>query len=121
MKIKIRYLAAIAAGMLMISGTTAAQTVAGAGAHSCGKFLDDVEAGGEVMNLIYFAWIQGFLTGLNTKYLPSQEFATNISDRAGMELWIKNYCEDNPLDQFTMAGAQLWAELRVKQGLRPST
>jgi len=50
----------------------------------------------------------------------SPESATELSDSAEMEIWIKNYCEENPLDQYLMAVTRLWAELRAKQGLDPA-
>ena len=115
-----RYLVAIAAGMLMAPVIAAADevlAVAGAGASSCGKFIADTE-GTETMSLIYFSWAQGFLTGLNAKYVKSRD-STDLSDRDALELFIENYCEENPLDNYVRAAAKLWHELRARQELEP--
>ncbi len=116
-----RCLAAITAGMLMVANTATSDdklVVAGVGANSCGKFIADIEAGHQILTSLYFSWVQGFLTGLNTKYLLCPESATELSDHDALMLWIKNYCEENPLDQYLMAVTKLWAELRVKQKIQ---
>ena len=118
MNMKMRYLTIIAVGVLMTANTAVSDDVAGAGGRSCGKFLADSETGREILGAFYFSWAQGYLTGLNTKYLLCQELSTDLSDVAAIKFWIKNYCEENPLDQYLMAVTKLWAELRVKQKIQ---
>ena len=123
MKIKIRYLAAIAAGLLMVSNIAASKetlALVGAGANSCGKFIAETEDS-ELMRNLYFFWAQGFLSGLNFKYMKSARFAADLSDQEALILWIKNYCEDNPLDHYAAATVHLYRELRRRQGLDPDT
>ncbi len=119
MKIRMRYLIIIAVGLLIATNSNASETVAGAGVNSCGKFLADIETGGEVLSAVYFSWAQGYLTGLNTKYSLGRRSAAELPDRAEIEFWIRIYCEDNPLDQYLMAATRLWASLRATQGLDP--
>lgn len=57
MKIKIRYLAAIAAGLLMVSNIAASDekhVIAGGGFSSCGKFIADTKDA-EFMSNLYFS------------------------------------------------------------------
>ena len=91
-------------------------TMLGAGGTSCGEFIAGKEKYGTV-SLVHISWAQGFLTGLNVKYLEILESVTELPDRAAMELWIENYCQENPLDNFGFAIRKLWRELRARQGL----
>jgi len=126
--IKMRYLAAVVAGMLMITNTAASDEprymtgapryMTGAGIASCGKFIADTEDD-ETFGNVYFFWAQGFLSGLNIKYLLNMESATDFLDHEAMKLWIENYCKENPLDNYSVAAMKLWHELRVRQGLNP--
>ncbi|MCH8867836.1 MAG: hypothetical protein IID58_13430 [Proteobacteria bacterium] len=123
MKTKMRYLAAIAAGFLMVSNIAALDekhVIAGGGSISCGKFIADTKDD-EFMSDFYFSWVQGFLSGLNFKYLESTEITTDLSDHEALQLWIKNYCNDNPLDLYYIAAGKLWVELRHRQGLSQDT
>jgi len=122
MNIKMRYLAAITAGMLMVTNTAASDDeiyLAGAGGASCGKFIADKEDD-KIFRDLYFFWAQGFLSGLNFRLLLNDtESAVEFSDYEAHKLWIENYCEENPLDIYALAVAKLWPEIRAKQGLDP--
>ena len=124
MNIKMRYLTIIVVGILLAAYPAVSDDVAGAGTGSCGKYLAAIEGADDGDNLsivresMYFSWVQGYLTGLNSRYLLCQELSTDLSDVSAIEFWIKNYCEENPLDQYLMAAAKLWAELRVKQKIQ---
>ena len=122
MNIKMRYLIVIAVGMFMVTNPAAPDErptiIVGAGAASCGKFIAGTE-GDDKFRAAYFFWAQGFLSGLNYKYFLNWASATNLSGYAAMKIWIKNYCEENPLDSYGVATEKLWHELRVRQGLDP--
>jgi len=114
-----RCLAAITAGMLLVTNTAASDdkiVVAGVGANSCGKFIAETKDD-ETFRAAYFYWAQGFLSGLNYKYGLSPEFATDLADYNALMLWVDNYCEENPLDLYGVAAIKLWHELRIRQGL----
>ena len=101
--------------MLMTTNPTVADelVLVGVGAASCGKFIADYELVGDS----YLQWTQGFLSGLNLKYFQNWQSATDLSDPYALQLWIQNYCEENPLDVYVVAASQLWHELRARQGL----
>jgi len=120
MNIKMRYLAAITAGMLLAANIAAQNNgtmiLVGVGANSCGKFVAETKDDDD-FRVAYFFWAQGFLSGLNYKYFDRTEFSTNLADHNALQLWIENYCEENPLDMYGVATIKLWSELRTRQGL----
>jgi len=120
--IKMRYLAAIAVGMLMAANIAAQDNgpmaLVGVGARSCGKFVAETKDD-ENIRAAYFFWAQGFLSGLNQKYLVRFESSTDLADHNALRLWVENYCEENPLDSYYVATFKLWHELRRRQGLDP--
>ena len=122
MTFKMRYLTIIVVGILMAANATASDEspiiLAGVGTVSCKKFIADTEDD-ESFRTAYFFWSQGFLSGLNYKYFLNWASATNLSGYAAMKIWIKNYCEENPLDSYGVATEKLWHELRARQGLEP--
>ena len=113
-----RYLTIIAAGMLMATHTVveAQKVIVGAGAFSCGKFIagDDWSS-----RAVFFAWAQGYLSGLNVKYFldVSASGSTDLDDTDGQKVWLLNYCRENPLDLYFSAVNSLWVALREQQGL----
>jgi len=92
----------------------------GAGVLSCGKILATSKYN-QLTRTIYFTWVQGFLSGLNVKYLRADtpESATDLSDNNALQIWIENYCQENPLDQYHIAATALWHVLRARQRLDP--
>ncbi len=59
----------------------------------------------------------GFLSGIN---LGGKGIDVDLSDYAGQNKWLENYCEENPLERYYIAIIRLWEELRQQQGLEPS-
>lgn len=115
MNIKNRYLAAIAVGILLAANTVAAAgnlaSIVGAGTASCGEVLSSS------IEISYFIWAQGHLSAMNLFLTTVEE--TNLSDHDGQQIWLKNYCEENPLEKYVQAVWSLWIELRITQGLEP--
>ncbi len=113
-----RYLVAIAAGMLMATHTVveAQKVIVGTGALSCGKFIAEDDWSTRAS---FFTWAQGYLSGLNVKYFldVSAPGSTDLQDTDGQKVWLLNYCRENPLDLYFGAVNYLWAALREQQGL----
>jgi len=89
--------------------------VVGAGGTSCGRFIAQHRI--RTHRDVYFTWTQGYLSGLNANH--GEADSTDLSDYEAHKLWIKNYCEENPLDLYAIAALNLWHELRDRQGLEP--
>lgn len=68
---------------------------------SCGRYVQEIITDPARMN-VYHWWLAGFVTGTN--YLRGRNSST---DAPGYELWIKNYCEANPLEFFIAAASKL--------------
>ncbi len=117
MNIKMRYLAAIVASMLMAMSSAAPPgTMVGPGLVSCGQFLEDKEQLATLLDREYFAWAQGFLSAANA-FVAHPKPYVDLSDIAGQKLWLENYCQQNPLDKFYVATVELWKDLAKRQGL----
>ena len=125
MNIKMRYLAAIAAGVLLAASTVAADenklALMGVGWQSCGKYLtttkDDVSFDDVAFDFAYTSWTQGFLSGLNYDFILRSGTTTDLSDHQAQKIWIENYCKEYPLEKYLVAVVTLWVALRHQQGL----
>jgi hypothetical protein len=79
------------------------------GVRSCATYLQDFEAKswGQVVNQ---AWLAGYLTA-NNYITPGTYQILGNSDLSGAELWVKNFCEKNPLKNMASAAESLLLEL----------
>ena len=127
MTFKMRYLAAIAAGVLLAANTVAAdenkRALMGVGWQSCGKYLtttkDVVSFDDVAFDFAYTSWTQGFLSGLNYDFILRSGTTTDLSDHQAQKIWIENYCKEYPLEKYLAAVVTLWVALRHQQGLEP--
>lgn len=119
MNIKMRTLTIIAVGMLLAANIAAEDDVAGVGAKSCGQVLK-AKKESDMLALLSYSWAQGFMSALNLKHFGS-EGVVNLSDRAAHEIWLENFCKENPLSKYLVAVGVLWNELREQQGLEPES
>jgi hypothetical protein len=113
----------VASGFLMLPADAQKPTsVRGAGAQSCGQYVQaydqyrpfangntgGVMASAAIGNYAqYEAWIQGYLFGVDSwNRQQLRDF-----DRAGMQLWIYNYCEKRPLEIIANAALAFYRTL----------
>lgn len=68
---------------------------------SCGKYVQDITKTPEEAE-VYRWWIAGFVTGANI----AKKRITS-TDNEAHEAWLKQYCQDHPLDTFIKAAAEL--------------
>lgn len=74
-------------------------------ARSCGQFVDARDQGRRgnyQLENMFAAWIQGYMTGLNSLLVDTYDIAGS-TDEDALELWLENYCKANPLDSFPKA------------------
>jgi hypothetical protein len=84
-------------------------TTMGVGSNSCGKFIaaigkippgklnvmNNTDAGRLVSeNAQYQEWLMGFLTGMNAAHAGGQQIED--LDIAGIDLWMRNWCNKHP-------------------------
>jgi len=101
--------------VLVVSGNLYAEerqpfTTIGVAINSCGSVVDALNGGNYEQQ--YYGYINGFITGIN--YTEGGRLGANIDNEARM-LFIKNYCNENPLDPFMTALIELEKELRKRK------
>lgn len=82
--------------VLLIPVTSAATPIKGAGASSCGDWVEDRKQDSYHPKL---HWIQGFISAYN-QYVyfgknPNGVFGS--ADHKAIAVWMDNYCQQNPL------------------------
>ena len=121
MNITVQHLLLVAAGMLVTMENVMANddkaVMAGAGATSCGLYLEFKQKG-DMFGNAYLSWAQGFMSAANINFM-SEGNTTDLSDADGQEKWLENYCNENPLERYSAAVVRLWNVLRSMQGLEP--
>jgi hypothetical protein len=101
--------------ILVSSGPAAAQKpgdifVAGAGIHSCGKFLE-ARRGPAAAEAEYANWTSGYLTGVNWMGGGGINKALESTDLSGRMAWLEKHCREKPLVSFFDAVSALVLEL----------
>ena len=120
---KLRHLAAAAGLFLLIAPDAAAgeKAVAGAGVTTCAVFASRYKENLEKVEIIYFTWAQGFMSGLNTGLIASNsetpDLHPNDFDTEDQQGHIRHYCDQHPLADYFEATLDLYNEMRQKQGL----
>ncbi len=87
-------------------------TVLSLGTKSCGTVVSDFNKGdwGKLTNSI---WVAGYLTAINEHTFRGKNVAGS-TDPDSWDLWIYNYCSQNPLDNLYKAASALYMELKSK-------
>jgi hypothetical protein len=118
-----RYL--LATAMMLLFGTHAfgAPTILGVGLHSCGRWTHshdaalDGDATGKIEQLVYTAWMSGFISAFNIYVAPGGN-TTGDQPMAAVTGWIDQYCTMHPLDNLSVAADRLLGELGRERNLR---
>ena len=79
------------------------------GVRSWATFLQEFEAK-SWGQLSTQAWLAGYITAINFQTPNTFQILGN-SDLLGAELWVKNFCEKNPLKNLANAAESLLLEL----------
>lgn len=86
------------------------------GAVSCASFLRELESKSS-QSTAYLAWLAGYVTAYNAQTQKTYQILGN-SDLFGAELWVKNFCEKNPLKNISLAAAVLMIELHPTRQIK---
>ena len=76
-------------------------TVYNVARYSCGKFIADTADNIQAKE-VYSWWLGGFISATNM-----QKGRATTTDRYAHDLWIRNYCKDNPLQLYFSAAVML--------------
>jgi hypothetical protein len=82
--------------------------MSGAGAFTCGKFASEYAKNPEQVEGLYFAWAQGFMSGLNLDLAAGvvngkKEFRDLEGPIENQKSRMRIYCNAHPLAPFTEA------------------
>ncbi len=88
-------------------------TIMGSGTKSCGTIAKDHEED-RWSKVIDSAWVNGYITSYNNYEHTGEDVAKGI-DAAAIDLWIYNYCKENPLDNLHDATRELVNEFVKRQ------
>jgi hypothetical protein len=93
-----------------INATAAEMELMGLGASTCGQFASSYRKSPELVELNYFAWAQGYLSGLNMGSLVQGGLSKNIGGISTDEQQriIRQYCNDHPLSNYNQAVTDLY-------------
>lgn len=86
-------------------------TIRGAGAVSCGKYLE----GQKNAVLTETSWVQGFLSGMNVADAVIGKQMISLPDLESINLYMINYCKENPLENAYLGSMNLYIELRARR------
>ena len=79
----------------------------------CSVYLNNLKQGG-LRQMSMKAYVAGFVSGVNL-ISPETYDVLGQSNVDGALLWLKNYCEKNPLEKLGKPMAELMAELYPKR------
>jgi len=110
----------IVAGVMLVwvTSTMAADdagifTIMGSGTKSCGSVVEAHEED-DWGKRINSEWVNGYITSYNNYEHTGQDVAKGIG-AAAIDLWIYNYCKENPLDNLQDATRELVNEFVLRQ------
>ena len=98
--------------------------VLGVGSYSCGRFIATTSKHlpGTIMpsrdgnfvseNAEYTQWLLGFLSGFNAAHAGEREQQVTGSDPAGMDLFMRNWCNQHPTQSVFEGALALINEMR---------
>lgn len=110
---------AFSLALLLVAGAEAAAEeaiLAGAGALSCGEMLRDVSETAN-MKSTYASWMQGFMSALNYLNAAKKSVHIDLNYDEGQWVWLKNWCNEHPLELVAYGVDDLYVELIEQQGL----
>lgn len=90
-------------------------TVIGAGAQSCGRWVDldrSVGMADGVLKSMMLSWVQGYISGVTSVLHRSDTPIGDLPDPAAIEGWLRNYCTQYPLADLSTGANALVKELR---------
>lgn len=104
-----------ALALMVISSTTAlAGEIKGAGAGSCGEWVEDRKNGNWSAQM---HWVQGYISAYNVYAYrgknPNGVFGN--ADHKALAVWLDNYCGNNPLSSPASGMPELISELSRRQ------
>jgi hypothetical protein len=128
-------LAVCLAAMIWGTVANADYEAIGIGNLSCGKFIASIgkrppggittmsTRNGELVseNAQYVQWLMGFVSGFNAvmAHIGEEQQQVRRVDGAGIDLWMRNWCNKHPTQPFVEAGALFINEMLTNAAAPP--
>jgi hypothetical protein len=80
------------------------------GGKFCGKFVEERR---NRHDILYPIWVTGYLTAVNV-HTPTYDIL-GATDIDGAMIWLENYCNQNPLKDFSVAVDAIVNEIDPKR------
>jgi hypothetical protein len=125
-----KHIVAAAIGVALLSVPAKAEMSWGTGSDTCGTFLKSARAsetdkGYSIDGVRYYmeiSWAEGFIAARNAQFAEAMDtkFGNDQSvphdlltglDAPAMQVWMKNYCQANPLDTVEAAAGNFTLEV----------
>ncbi len=116
---KLHHLAvAVSLFLLIAPDAGMAAPIQGLGAQACASFASNFKKN-PMMEAFYFTWAQGYMSGLNMGLLAIGNEMTDLGDFDidRQQSFIRRFCDQHPLKNYTDAVDDLFTTMRGKQGL----
>ena len=97
---------------LSIAQSTTGQEIRGAGASSCGQYIEDSDD--KDISMLYTTWVLGFLSGVNVTNESIKRDMVMLPDSASIKAYLDKYCHDNPLESVARGTVHLFLELHAR-------
>jgi hypothetical protein len=117
MRPRLRFLACLTASIAANTAALAEESypIAGMGAASCGKWIEARELREPSMDALLTAWVQGFLSGMNTqRYALTRKEMVPLPDPPSILAYVDKYCRDNPLQGIFEASTKLYIDMEKR-------
>ncbi len=82
------------------------------GGSSCGQVIEEYRKDSTSYQFMK-AWVNGYFSAINYKVYDGENILHGTDAESAM-LWIRNYCQKNPLNALAGAAVSLYIELRDK-------
>lgn len=95
----------------------------GPGNMSCAEFANLYAQDPPGTERVFYAWAEGYMTGLNLTLLRMSGSSQNLSGKYGMpgqEQELRGYCNAHPLASFQQAVNALFDSLEPNHQIKPS-
>ena len=93
------------------------ELIAGLGDLPPGKFRKQNTGNGGFVsqNKAHQEWLMGFVSGFNSAHDANPEQQVTKIDPAGLDLWMRNWCNKHPMQSIFDGAAALIDEIRAKR------
>jgi hypothetical protein len=102
--------------LITISSANADIGGIGVGLRTCGQFAEDYQLAPRRIGDVYFAWAQGFLTGVNGIAIAKRDGTNRDLSSVAVEQqeqFLRDYCNDHPQAEYMQGVVVLYLKFKL--------